>query len=96
MFAIEFTLEADDDLNWLRKYEQQIIAAIKEQLQHQPDRKTRNRKPLRPNPLGEWELRVNNMRIFYDVDVALEVVRIKAIGYKRGNQLFIHGEEYML
>jgi hypothetical protein len=30
--------------------------------------RTRNRKPLRePNPLGRWELRVGESRVFYRV-----------------------------
>jgi hypothetical protein len=29
---------------------------------------TRNRKPLRDNPLADWELRVGRFRVFYEVD----------------------------
>jgi len=34
--------------------------------------------------------------VFYDVDTELSLVKIEAIGYKEGNTLFIHGEEYDL
>jgi hypothetical protein len=34
--------------------------------------------------------------VFYDVDTELSLVKIEAIGYKEGNKLFIHGEEYDL
>jgi mRNA-degrading endonuclease RelE of RelBE toxin-antitoxin system len=63
---------------------------------HQPTQETRNRKKLRPNQIAEWELRVDKFRIFYDLDEAREVVKIEAVGYKKGSCLFIHGEEYSL
>ena len=97
MFRIVFTPEAINDLRQFRKYDQQhIVAAIETQLLHQPAHETRHRKQLRPNALAEWELRVQTFRVFYDVDVAQNVVKIAAVGLKRGNTLFIHGEEYQL
>lgn len=64
------------------------------QLSHEPLRKTRNRKPLRPNPLAPWELRAGALRIFYEVDAEeAGMVNVLAIGIKRGNRLFIEGEE---
>jgi mRNA-degrading endonuclease RelE of RelBE toxin-antitoxin system len=97
MFSITFTPEAIDDLRQLRKYHQQrVIAALETQLRDQPDYETRHRKRLRPNMLAEWELRVGTFRVFYDVDVEYQVVKIEAVGYKQGNTLFVHGEEYEL
>jgi mRNA-degrading endonuclease RelE of RelBE toxin-antitoxin system len=97
MFDIVFTPEAIEDLRSLRKFDQrQLIAAIETQLQHQPDQPTRNRKRLRANSLAEWELRVNQFRIFYDIDVSSQSVKIEAVGFKQGNTLFIHGEEFEL
>ena len=97
MFRITFTPEAIDDLRQLRKYHQrQIVAAIETQLVYQPDHETRNRKQLRPNRLAEWELRVDEFRVFYDVDTASQAVKIEAVGSKQGNTLFLHGEEYEL
>jgi mRNA-degrading endonuclease RelE of RelBE toxin-antitoxin system len=61
---------------------------------HQPGHVTRNRKRLRPNRLAEWELRIDTFRVFYDLDTEHAVVKIEAIGDKRGNRLFIRGEEY--
>jgi mRNA-degrading endonuclease RelE of RelBE toxin-antitoxin system len=96
-FRIELTPEAIDDLRLLRKYDQQqIVAAIQAQLTHQPTQETRNRKRLRPNALAEWELCIGVFRVFYDVDAPQAVVKVEAIGYKRGNTLFIQGEEYEL
>ena len=97
MFQLAFTLGALEDLRMLRKYDQrQVIDAIEQQLSHQPTVETRNRKRLRPNMVAEWELRVGEFRVFYDVDVEASLVKIEAIGYKKGNILFIHGEEYEL
>ena len=72
-----------------------IIAAIETQLSHEPFVETRNRKRLRPNPIAPWELRVGNMRVFYDVEQSA-IVTILAIGAKRGNRLCLGGEEIEL
>jgi len=97
MFQIEFTIAALEDLQLFRVYEQrQIIQSIETQLLYQPNQPTRNRKQLRPNTLAKWELRIDNIRVFYDVDMESSLVKIEAIGYKEGNALFIHGEEYNL
>ncbi|MCL4504990.1 MAG: type II toxin-antitoxin system RelE/ParE family toxin [Chloroflexi bacterium] len=97
MFEIVFTLAAVDDLRYLRKHEKvTIIRAIEEQLSHQPVTETRNRKKLRPNEIAEWELRVGSARVFYDIDEAANSVKIEAVGYKKGQRLFIQGEEYQL
>ena len=97
MFRIELTPEAVDDLRILRKFDQQqIITAIESQLADQATQQTRNRKRLRPNQLAEWELCVGDFCVFYDVDPEAAVVRIEAVGYKRGSNLFVHGQEYEL
>jgi mRNA-degrading endonuclease RelE of RelBE toxin-antitoxin system len=57
---------------------------------------TRNRKRLRPNPLAPWELRVGDLRVFYDVDAEASCVRIVAVGRKEHNRLIIGGEEVTL
>src|SRR5215475_760424 len=97
MFQIEFTPEAIEDVEQLRAFDQRhIIGTIQEQLTYQPLEMTRNRKKLRPNKLAEWELRIIPFRVFYDVDPDHSIVRVVAVGYKQGNTLFIHGEEYEL
>ena len=97
MFQIEFTPEALEDVEQLRAFDRQhIITIIQEQLTHQPFAVTRNRKKLRPNKLAEWELRIVPFRVFYDINPDHSVVKIIAVGYKQGNSLFIHGEEYEL
>jgi len=97
MYEIDYTPEARQDLNSFRKFEQQhILDGIDAQLQYRPNVATRNRKKLRPNDVAKWELRLNHFRVFYDVREVARIVKIAAIGYKRGNKLFIHGEEYNL
>ena len=61
-----------------------------------PPEPSRHRKHLRPNQLAEWELRIGDFRVFYDVDLDESLVKIEAIGYKEGSTLFVHGEEYEL
>jgi hypothetical protein len=74
-----------------------VLDAIEEQLAHEPLVETRNRKLLRPNPLAPWELRVGNLRIFYEVAKGEpDKVQILAVGEKRGNSLWIGGKEVQL
>jgi mRNA-degrading endonuclease RelE of RelBE toxin-antitoxin system len=97
MFEILFSPEALDDLHALRKYDQERIrVAIRTRLGGQPSQGARNRKRLRPNPLAEWELRVGGFRVFYDIESEQKRVKIKAVGYKKGSKLYVHGEEYRL
>ena len=51
---------------------------------------------IHPNPLADWELRIRQHRVFYDVDEHAARVRIVAIGYKEHNKLFIGEEEFEL
>jgi mRNA-degrading endonuclease RelE of RelBE toxin-antitoxin system len=54
---------------------------------------TRNRKPMRPNPLAPWELRIGGLRVYYDVEDEPElVVYIRAIGIKERNTVRIGKE----
>lgn len=96
-FVLEFTESALDDLSYYRKYEQTLIVDQTEiQLSYQPTTETRNRKPLERNDLADWELRVGTYRVFYDVDPAQASVKIKAIGHKEHDRLFIGGKERTL
>jgi mRNA-degrading endonuclease RelE of RelBE toxin-antitoxin system len=74
-----------------------IADTIEEQLAHQPTVKTRNRKPMKPNLFGDWELRIGDFRVYYKVEEEPEqVVVIRAIGVKVHNRVFIGGEEVEL
>ncbi len=98
-FDIEFTPSAADHVRGYRKFEQRIILdGIAEQLPQEPTTETKNRKPLTKNELSDWELRVQNFRVFYDVMVGedRQIVKIKAVGHKERNKLFIANREVEL
>jgi len=72
-------------------------AAINRQLVNEPLREARHRKPLRPNPIAPWELRVGQLRVFYEVvGSGNGMVRILAVGRKRRDVLIIGGKEIRL
>jgi len=97
MYRIDFTPEAFGDLAELRRFDQaRVVAAIESQLSHEPTKQTRNRKRLRPNKLAEWALRVDKFRVYYDVRLEGEAVKIIAIGLKQGNELWVRGEKFEL
>ncbi|TAF52961.1 MAG: type II toxin-antitoxin system RelE/ParE family toxin [Oscillatoriales cyanobacterium] len=93
MYEITYTRNALKDLQYLRKFEQKLILdEIDNNLKHQPTQPTRNRKPMRPNPYAEWELRIGNFRVLYNVEDDVKIVEIQNIGQKRGNQFFFRDE----
>ncbi len=97
MFELGITHSALGDLQHLRKDEQKrILDEIERKLLAAPLTTTRNRKPLRPNDLSEWEMRAGKYRVFYEVDVESNLVTIKAVGWKEHNKLFIRGREFVL
>jgi len=50
---------------------------------------------MRPNPLAPWELRIGNLRVYYDVEEDPEtVVHVRAVGIKERNRVRI-GKEMM-
>jgi mRNA-degrading endonuclease RelE of RelBE toxin-antitoxin system len=95
MYRIELTPGAQEDLASFRKFDQKrIVAGIEEQPRHEPTRAARDRERLRPTALADWEVRVDEFRIFYDLPAVGAVVRIVAIGFKIENDLSVHGERY--
>ena len=97
MFEIKFTEEAITDLQWFKKAERgHIVGELETMVSLEPTTETRNRKRLRPNELAEWEARIGDFRVFYDVDQENKLVKIEAVGYKKGSQLFIRDKEYKL
>lgn len=97
MYDIDFTENAISDLSTLRKYDQaRVIAAVEEQLSNEPIKITCNRKQMRPNKTAEWSLRVNEFRVYYDVDSAENRVKVIAVGEKVGTDVYIRGKKYEL
>lgn len=98
-FEINFTPTAANLIRAYRKFAQKIILdSIEAQLSDEPTLETRNRKRLGENELSDWELRVDNYRVFYDVVIEDDsrIVQIKAVGHKEHNTLYIGGKEVQI
>jgi mRNA-degrading endonuclease RelE of RelBE toxin-antitoxin system len=98
-FEIAFTQTAAEHLRSYRKFDQRIILdSIDEQLSHEPMTETRNRKRLSENEMSDWELRVQDFRVFYDVVIedGRRAVKIKAVGHKEQGVLRIGDREVQL
>ena len=94
MFEIRFAAGVEDDLRSIRiYYRNQILDAIEEQLVHEPETETRNRKLLEnvmppwQTVAPIWELRVGEYRVFYDVFPTESIVYVRAVRRKpRGSK----------
>jgi len=74
-----------------------VLDTVDAQLAHQPLVEIRNRKPMRPNPIAPWELRIGELRIYYEVSEAPSpLVLIRAVGRKQRNQVWIGGRKVQL
>lgn len=99
-FALVFAPEVVAHLGTIeRKFHGLIRKQIRLRLASQPERETRNRKPLDvPAQFGaQWELRFgpgNRFRVFYEVDAEAKIVTVLAIGVKERHVLRIGSEEY--
>lgn len=93
-YRIEYSPDAEEHLRALTaRQSATVLDVVDEQLQYQPLVETRNRKPMRPNPLAPWELRIGNLRVYYDVEEEPEpVVYIRAVGIKEGDRIRIGRE----
>ena len=94
-YVIEFTPEADEHFERFTARERAtLVDQLERQLVHQPSVETRNRKPMRPNPIAPWELRIGYLRVYYEVsDDPVKVVTVRALGTKVGNKVRI-GDEW--
>lgn len=94
MYAIEYTAEAIADLQWFEARERQtILDNIDQQLRYEPTVETRNRKPLRPNDVAEWELRIGAYRVLYNVYQDVQIVEVQRVAEKRRNAFFFRGRQ---
>jgi mRNA-degrading endonuclease RelE of RelBE toxin-antitoxin system len=51
---------------------------------------------MRPNSFASWELRIGDLRVYYDITEESQTVTVVAVGIKRGDRVFIGGEERQL
>ena len=93
-YRIDYSPAAEDHLRALPAYHRAtVLDVVDDQLIHQPTVETRRRKPMRPNPLAPWELRIGGLRVYYDVEEDPEpVVRIRAVGVKERDVVRVGGE----
>jgi len=89
VFEIRFAESVEGDLRKIPAYyRNQIFDSIEEQLAHEPETATRNRKLLEnltpPWQTVEpiWELRVGEYRVFYDVSLTESIVYVRAVRKK--------------
>ena len=97
-FEIQFAESVTNHLRALTRAERvRVLDAVARQLVHEPLVETRHRKPLRPNPIAPWELRIGPLRVFYEVvSDTPGVVYILAVGKKQRGLLRIGGREIEL
>jgi mRNA-degrading endonuclease RelE of RelBE toxin-antitoxin system len=69
-FTIVYTREAADDIGNLRAFDRQkAIQGIEQYLSHQPRRVSRSRIKVMIQPFwSEYRLRLDEIRVYYDVD----------------------------
>jgi len=95
-FTIHLTDSAKEDIDYFQKNERQMIAdGIALFLTEDANVKTRKRKSLRPNRIAPWELRLDEYRVFYDLEEE-NLVKIVAVGHKEHNDLYIRGKKVEL
>ena len=93
MFEIRYAEDSEAELIALRKFDRQkVIERIEEQLPHEPDKETRNRKRLigLKTPWSfvceSWELRIGELRVFYDINAGGKIVTVRAVRRKLPHQ----------
>jgi mRNA-degrading endonuclease RelE of RelBE toxin-antitoxin system len=93
-----FSSDAEAHLQTLTARQRALVwDKINHQLVHEPTVETRNRKPMRPNPLASWELRVENLRVYYRVqEEPQSVVIIRGVGVKHRHQVLVGGKAFKL
>jgi mRNA-degrading endonuclease RelE of RelBE toxin-antitoxin system len=90
-FRIEYASATVAHLKALTASQQAIVLnGVGRHLRVDPMAETRKRKPMRPNPLAPWELRLGNLRVYFDIVSEPEpVVVVVAVGVKERNAVRI-------
>ncbi len=88
-YEVQFAESVRTELAEVKPYQRRpIINAIENQLPHQPNVVTRNRKQIQGSipdfgaTVPIWELRVGDYRIFYEVRDEPRIVEVLAIRFK--------------
>ena len=90
-YFIEYSPDAEDHLQRLTARQQKIVVdTVDRQLLNEPTTETRNRKPMRPNPVAPWELRIGTLRVYYEVEEEPQPkVIVLAVGVKEREKVRI-------
>ena len=63
-YTIAYSPETDTHLRVLTARQRAVVFdTVDQQLAYQPLVETRNRRPMRPNPLAPWEVRIGKLRV---------------------------------
>jgi len=97
-YRIDFSPEAAEHVAQLKVHQRtRLLDMIGRQLAHQPMLETRHRKPLRPNHVAHYRLRVGVLRVYYEVQEARDrLVVVKAVGVKARDRVYVGGKEIKL
>jgi mRNA-degrading endonuclease RelE of RelBE toxin-antitoxin system len=95
-YRIALRREAQDDLQTLAAaQEARVRRALPRYLADQPTTPSAIRRRLDPNPLGApWELRLAELRVFYEVDDDARTVRVLRVGVKPRETLYLRGAPF--
>lgn len=93
MFSIVYVDRVANDLAAMRAFDRRrILNRIDNELSHQPTHETRHKKIISgltfpwDHEEPAWELRVGEYRVFYDVDVLVQQVTVRAVRQKPPHQ----------
>jgi mRNA-degrading endonuclease RelE of RelBE toxin-antitoxin system len=92
-YRIALRREAQEDLQALTAAQAaRVRRALPRYLAAQPAAPSALRRRLDPNPLGApWELRLAELRVFYEVDDDAQTVRVLRVGVKPRETLSLRG-----
>jgi mRNA-degrading endonuclease RelE of RelBE toxin-antitoxin system len=99
---VVFTPEAVKQLSWFPVYSQKIIVSgiRKHLIDNDPLQNTKNKFKLhRPSLFADYELRIENWRIFYRIGQKADnsiKIKITVVAEKQGNKLMIEGKDLPL
>jgi mRNA-degrading endonuclease RelE of RelBE toxin-antitoxin system len=95
-YRIVLRREAQTDLQTLTAAQAaQVRRALPRYLADQPAAPSALRRCLDPNPLGApWELRLAELRVFYEVDDGTRTVRVLRVGVKPRETLSLRGTPF--
>ena len=91
-YRVEYTRQAHlEKLSQPIRLQRIVEAVVATELPTQATIATRNRFPMRSNSKAAWEQRRDPVRLYYDVDEEQQIVVIKGVVEKIGNDVRVLG-----